>query len=518
MHRLALVFCVLAFTAAPAANSQELPVAPMPPTSGFMPLSNVVDSRFSGDGTVLWATSWVQLKAWDVASGRLLHDEGTSYQRTWSEAGTAINIQFNGSIGKNGPRYLPAVSNDGKLVAIIDTDANLKPTAMLWDVEARTMRHIGTFKEITGFAPDSSRMVVVGHDGKVEVREPVSGNLDRILFSDDKAYAALPGDGKYLSVWAGKKSLIYTWPWSKPEKNKGNDKRRFNFLLGEYLDSTVSQNMLATNADRSLRLRRAAWQQERPQVWRNTYQVERADGSVVSTYISDESCFSNACAIVGDTGLWAMRIGDRVRLISIDSGEVVREYPLIEDKAAFSRLISAQLQQARNDQSASAATAANALADRIENRPVDYQKFLVNFEQLPTSWVLDYNTLRGREITHYDWVSRSFGSFFGGESFNALGKVADCANGSVALLTLTRSQRNGADSSLFQLAVFDVDGKLLGNQEIGQTQKDSSGRPLVVAFALNANATQARIDIRQSRWDGDKTRTLTLDKTSCSVR
>lgn len=513
----ALLLGALLLTTAPAANSQELPVFPLPATiTGFLPNSVVLDARFSGDGTLLWTTSQVQLKAWDVASGQLVHDEGTTHLQWRGDDTGAVNWQLNGSMGRNAVRYIPAVSNDGKWVSVINTDPNLKQTAMLWDAAARTMRHIGTYKTIAGFAPDNSRMVVVSHDGKVELRDPATGNPDRVLFSDPAATAYLYGDGTYLGITAGKKALIYSWPWDKPEKNKGNNKRRFDFLTGNYYEG---QPVLAVNPDRSLRLRRVAWQQERAGVWRHTYQIERADGTVVSQYVSTDEC--KPCAIVGSSGLWAMMLETKVRLIRIDTGAVAREYPLVEDASAFNQRMAPVIREALLAQRAAkgaAAAAATTPTASAGNRPAEFQQFLVNFEQLPNSWVLDYNSLRAREITQYAWTSRSFGNFFAGQTFNAVGKVADCANGSVALLTLTRSQRGSADTSLFQLAVFAADGQLSGTHEIGQTQKDSSGQPLVVAFALTANAAQARIDIRQSRWDGDRNRSLTLDKNSCSVR
>lgn len=195
-----------------------------------------------------------------------------------------------------------------------------------------------------------------------------------------------------------------------------------------------------------------------------------------------------------------------------------QEKAIAAQRAVEARQAEQAKQGAQRQVDAAKASADAALNARIATRPADYRTFLANFNQLPNSWVLDYNTLQGRDVTGYAWTTRQWGTFFSRETFNAVGTVAECADGSVALLTLTRSQRNGADTSTFQLSVLDVDGKRLGTHEIGQTQKDASGRPLVVSFAINSTPAQSRIDIRQARWDGDKQKALTLNRRDCSVR
>jgi hypothetical protein len=510
MTRFPRLAALLALVAISTAGAADLPETMLPTMDGFLPYESVAAARFSGDGTLLWASNQVQLKAWDVASGRLVYDEGTAYARTWK----STNFRFNGSMGQHSVKFLTASSRDGRLLAVTHWDAALKPTTMLWDANARTMRHVGSYREIAGFAPDNSRMVVVAHSGDVEIRDPVSGNLDRVLSRGKDGNAWLPGDGTWLAS-AGK---LYTWPWDQPQKNKSNSKRRFNLLVGDYLDDALERSVIHVNADRSLRLRRPPAQRDAAGNWASTLVVERADGSMVLTYRTGDA-FDQA-ALVGNTGLLALLLTQkpRVRLVSIDSGEVVREYGLVEDAGTFDQRVAAQLQQSQSQHAANQAAEAAALANRIAGRPAEYQQFLANFSALPAAWVLDYNSLQGRDITTDAWASRHFGPFFGGQTFNAIGRVADCANGSVAVLTLTRSQRGGADVALFQLLAFDVDGKPVLRQEIGSTQKDASGRPLAVSFAMRSDASQASFDIRQSRWDGDRTNSLTLDKKTCTLR
>lgn len=510
-RRLALAFACLLL--ASAASAGETPTMPLPAMDRFMPNETVSATRFSGDGTLLWAANQVQLKAWDVATGRLVYDEGTGYARTWRDG---VTYRFNGSMGQHSVKFIAAASRDGRLLSLIHWDRDLKPTAMLWDANARTMRHVGAYREIAGFSPDGSRMVVVAHSGDVELRDPVSGNLDRVLRRGKDGRARIPGDGTWLAV----NDQLYAWPWDKPQKDKGNKKRSFNLLTGEYLDTDLDRSIVDVNDDRSLRLRRPASQRDDAGNWHSTVEVNRADGSTVMTYRTTDGI--GDAAVAGHSGLVAVIVRPNtkpaVRLVSLATGAVVNEYPLIEEPDAFNRLIATQSAQGQAQLAASQAAQAAALADRVANRPAEYQQFLANFSPLPANWVLDYNSLQGRDVTAYAWASRHFGPFFGGETFNALGRVADCANGGVAVLTLTRSQRGGADVSLFQLLAFDVDGKPLLVQEIGRTQKDSSGRPLAVSFAMRSDAGQARFDIRQSAWDGDRAANLTLDKQSCTLR
>ncbi len=513
-HLLHVALVLIAVCAAPGtALAGGSPVMPLPAMDRFMPYELVVSARFSGDGTLLWASNRVQLKAWDVATGRLVHDEGTAYARTFD----SVNYQFNGSMGRNGVWHIAAASRDGRLLSVLERDPNLKTTAMLWDANARTMRHVGSYRAIAGFAPDNSRMAVVAHNGDVEIRDPLSGNLDRVLRKGKDGTAFVRGDG----TWLASNDRLYRWPWDKPEKNKSNKKRSFNLVIGEYVEETGAGSIVHMNSDRTLRLRQPPSQRDEAGNWQYLLAVERADGTPVATWRTRDSI--EQPVLVGDSGLVAMLVDTgsskaRVRVVNIATGAVVNEYRLIEDADTFRQQVASLRQQAEAQLAASQAAEAAALAGRIANRTADYQQFLANFTALPAAWVLDYNSLQGRDVTGYAWASRHYGPFLGGQTFNAIGKVADCGNGSVALLTLTRSQRGGADVALFQLLTLDVDGKPMATQDIGRTQKDSSGRPLVVSFAMRSDAAQVHFDVRQSAWDGERATTLTVDKQTCNLR
>lgn len=468
MKRIALLLALL--TTLPLAPAQATtPEIPLPVIDGFRPGGNPIGSSIlTADGSIFWATNNHQLKAWDTRSGRQLHDEGITNVSLYMAGAIHANLRFNGALGGYPPKYLTAVSPDGRFVGFKAWLGDINnPPAMVWDAKERRMLHATAgFGDIYGFSPDSRWMIVKGpgvlenrksllhRTGAIEVREVLTGTVVKTLAEDGNAFVA--ADGSQLVYWQGNKRQLYTFPYDKGRKLGKNDATPFKG-------------------------------------YRNT-------------------------GLIGDTGLQVKPTEKSLRIEEAATGTLVSEYPLIADTQQFYRTVAALMPGAQREADAARANADAALDARIAGRPADYQNFLVNFTPLPNAWALDYNTLQGRDITTYAWTTRHWGTFFSGETFSAIGKVAECADASVALLTLTRSQRNGADTSTFQLSVLDVDGKRLGTYEIGQTQKDASGRPLVVAFVINSTPAQSRIDIRQSRWDGDRQKVLTLDRKDCSVR
>ncbi len=468
MKRILLLLSLLStlpFAPAQAAD----PEVNLPVIDGFRPGGNPIGSSIlTADGSIFWATNNHQLKAWDTRSGRQLHDEGITNVSLYMEGAIRANLRFNGALGGYPPKYLTAVSPDGRFVGFKAWLGDLNnPPVMVWDAKERRMLHTNAgLGAIYGFSPDARWMIVKGQGvlenrksvlhrtGAIEVRDVLTGAVVKTLAEDGNAYVA--ADGSQLVLIRDSKRRLFAFPYDKSEKLGKNDPTPFKG-------------------------------------------------------------YSNS-GLIGDSGLQVKPTEKTLRIEDAATGTLVSEYPLIADPQQFYRTVAALMPGAQREADAAKAKAAADLDARIAGRPADYQTFLANFSQLPSSWALDYNTLQGRDITNYAWTTRQWGSFFGGQSFSAIGKVAECANASVALLTLSRSQRNGADTSTFELAVLDVDGKLLSKHEIGQTQKDASGRPLVVAFVINSTTAESRIDIRQARWDGDRQKVLTLNRRDCSVR
>ncbi|MDP2229154.1 MAG: hypothetical protein Q8J78_16950 [Moraxellaceae bacterium] len=468
MKRIALLLTLL--SALPFASAQAAtPEIHLPVIDGFRPGGNPIGSSLlTADGSIFWATNNHQLKAWDTRSGRQLHDEGITNVSLYMEGAIRANLRFNGALGGYPPKYLTAVSPDGRFVGFKAWLGDINnPPCMVWDAKERRMLHTNTgLGTIYGFSPDGRWMIVKGlgvlenrksvlhRTGAIEVREVLTGTVVKTLAEDGNAFVA--ADGSQLVLIEDNKRRLFTFPYDKGQKLGKNDRTPFKG-------------------------------------------------------------YSNT-GLIGDSGLQVKPTEKTLRIEDAATGALVSEYPLVANPQQFYRTVAALLPGAQRDADAAKAKADAALDARIAGRPADYQTFLANFNPLPNAWALDYNTLQGRDITGYAWTRQHWGTFFSGQTFNAVGKVAECANASVALLTLTRSQRNGADTSTFQLSVLDVDGKLLGNHDIGLTQKDASGRPLVVAFVINSTTAESRIDIRQARWDGDQQKTLTLNRQDCSVR
>lgn len=445
------------------------PEYPVPVIEGFIPTGNAVRAGlFSTDGKVLWASNGQQLKAFDTRSGRQIQDEGWS--RGWDEAyGTAaFKVLFNGSLGANSIRQLTAISPDGRFIGLRAYRENFTDTAMVWDNLERRMRHADTgLGDVYGFSPDSRWMIVKGagqqetrngqayRAGPIEVRDVLTNAVLKTLSDDGTATVA--DDGSLLVIRTGDKRLLLTHPYEKKGRKLGSK------------DPLPFQS-----------------HEPRKRVADTPYTAEFIMGK----------------------GL--------LRLTDTASGHEVAAYPLQANAQLYLKQIAELASGASKKQAQMNAAHEAALATRIAARPADYQSFLVNFEPLPAQWALDYSSLRGRDITAHAW-SRHWGPFFSGETFNALGKVGECANGGAALLTLTRSLRNGADIASFQLLILDVDGKPLTTLALGQTQKDSSGRPLAFNLSIARTATDADLSLHQVRWDGEQRRKIAVNFRNCAA-
>lgn len=461
-------------------HATNLPEYPVPAMNEFIPTTYPVDTAlFSPDGRVLWATNGQQLKAFDTRSGRLLADEGVSGGFVEFSNSTNFKVLFNGAIGSDVLKRLTSISPDGRYIGLVArqphevargiTVWSIAESAMLWDTVDRRMLHAGTgLGDIYGFSPDGRWMIVKGigkletrdkihyRTGPVEVRDLLTNAVVKTLAPEGVAQVA--ADGSQLVIINGEKRLLFTFPYDK----KG---RKLAVKDGIPFEGFAPRKPIADT----------------------TLTAEFRPGREAS-----------------------------LRVVDNTDGKVIAEHPLVASFSRYQELLAGIGSSARQQQAQAAAAQAAELAARIAARPADYQAFLVNFEPMPLDWTLDYATLRGRDITAQAW-SRHWGPFFGGETFNALGKIADCQDGGVALLALTRSLRNGADVASFQLLVLDVDGKPRTTVALGQTQKDASGRPLAFNMSITGTATDATLLLHQARWDGDQHSKRALDKRICAV-
>lgn len=136
---------------------------------------------------------------------------------------------------------------------------------------------------------------------------------------------------------------------------------------------------------------------------------------------------------------------------------------VLEDKA---KLILDNLKQ---ETEAKIAQIKAAKAAKNLSQKSDFQQFLINFNELPSIWTLNYDRLQGRDITNVK-MTKTYFPYSYNTSVNAIGKLLIC-NSKHAFLLLLRSNKNGADNSTFAVLETDAYGNKTRYEIIGQTQK-----------------------------------------------
>jgi len=138
---------------------------------------------------------------------------------------------------------------------------------------------------------------------------------------------------------------------------------------------------------------------------------------------------------------------------------------------------------------------------------LDFKEFLINFNQMPNSYVLNYNTLQGRDITNLK-ASRVLFPYLQG-SVNAIGKIAECESGHVFLVHF-REFKSGSDLTTFAILKTDKNGNKVDYKNIVQTQKTNGYVALLGEFSLSINGSNYTFRTKNTYENGHiKTGTIT---------
>lgn len=150
----------------------------------------------------------------------------------------------------------------------------------------------------------------------------------------------------------------------------------------------------------------------------------------------------------------------------------------------------------------------------------DYETFeglIINYDDLPLPWQLDYDNIRGRDVSQYSYKDKiSYGNL-SGSSLHAIGKVF-AAEGNIGLISVYRRVQGSLDLSWFKISVFDNHGNHLQTENIGSTQKDASGVPFRVDFSVRDAGDFVVIDVVQKSMNQTERKTMTIDKYHGTIR
>ena len=147
------------------------------------------------------------------------------------------------------------------------------------------------------------------------------------------------------------------------------------------------------------------------------------------------------------------------------------------DRKTRNMLLSLNLMQAKEVQQQQDDTSKKqeALRKKAEKEQLDalkstyFRDFVAQFPVLPTTQIVDYDRVRGIDITAKDYV-KNFIDLRPGESLFSLGRLASCEDGSYFLLMMYRFRKN-SDQSHYYITHYDASGKALQSKRVGYLER-----------------------------------------------
>jgi hypothetical protein len=132
----------------------------------------------------------------------------------------------------------------------------------------------------------------------------------------------------------------------------------------------------------------------------------------------------------------------------------------------------------------------NSNAGESENQEHDFKQFLVNFNQLPSSYTLDYNTLQGRDITDLA-ITKKYYPYI--KNVSAIGQISSCDNGYVFLIMLKTVRKNNETIS-FTTLTTDLRGNETESKNITSSQIDMGNVTIFGNFTMSINGSNYTIN------------------------
>ena len=152
----------------------------------------------------------------------------------------------------------------------------------------------------------------------------------------------------------------------------------------------------------------------------------------------------------------------------------------------------------------------NSTAGRTDNWPREFEQFKINFNALPSSYTLNYNTLQGRGITSLP-ATKEFFPY--AQEVNAIGLLCEGTN-SYAFLVMLRTRKSNQDRSSFFVLKTDKNGKQLALKKIAGTQKDMGRVTITGSFSFTRSESGYSINGVDTYANGHKN--TTTDSGSCN--
>ncbi|UJP64669.1 CPSF domain-containing protein [Mongoliitalea daihaiensis] len=150
-----------------------------------------------------------------------------------------------------------------------------------------------------------------------------------------------------------------------------------------------------------------------------------------------------------------------IRKVAQVTGEVIREIDISSNQADFLTVL-----------------------DRVKQQEqLAFQEFKINFNQLPLPYTFDYNSAAGREIQQIPFVKFGSHPSVGAKEF-AIGKILDCHDGGIIVLTMGFTQGAANQTSHFYIRQYDKFGMLIDSKDLGKTIKKGGGFEQITRFTI----------------------------------
>ena len=128
-----------------------------------------------------------------------------------------------------------------------------------------------------------------------------------------------------------------------------------------------------------------------------------------------------------------------------------------------------------------------------ENQEHNFKQFLVNFNQLPSSYTLDYNTIQGRDITDLAMTKKYISN---GSTVSAIGLINSCDNGYVFLLMYVNKRKYTTTIDFLALTT-DLEGNGTSSENITSSQIDMGEPTILGTFSMRINGNDYTINTEQ---------------------
>lgn len=149
------------------------------------------------------------------------------------------------------------------------------------------------------------------------------------------------------------------------------------------------------------------------------------------------------------------------------------------------------------------------ISSTLQNASPEFEEFLTKFPSLAFPYYFHPENAQGVDISHLPFAQHTFYQYAVSNVRNrqvwAMGKLSECGEG-LALLVMNRYQINDQDVSKFVVAIFDSNGVLKQEKDIGMMVKEFGEFFKVIEFKAYRDANAMNIEATEIFHNGNKLR------------